>query len=335
MTDQRSTGDLGRALIVSAATVIVLVGMFLAAWVVVLVVYSTLVTLLLAPLQRRLLARGMRSSIALTVCLAAYVLVLGATALIVLIGLGDFVNNLDAYRSAFEVALDRLFGPSDLARQLAALAVEVAQSLLATLGSGAVTIGYSVIVVAYMLIEARRARQRILWAAQGNADVLERATDAGRRMQAFVVARTVLGLVAAVIETVLLIVLGVPSALLWGVLSFLMSYVPNIGFIVALIPPTVLALALLGPWTALAVVVGYSLTNFAVDYILQPRYIGSSVNMSALIVTLSIVFWGIVLGPAGALLAIPLTIAVIAIADAFPGSRPVARLLVEDVPADA
>ena len=331
MAQQSTTPSIGRGLIPAAATVIVLIGMHFAASVVVLLVFSSLVTLLLVPLQERLLARGMRTSVALLICLAVYVAVLAIAAVIVLFGMADFINNLPTYRSSLEVAVDKMTGPSEVVTQLFGIVADAAQAFIATVGSGVVVIGYSVIVVAYMLLEARRGRERILWAARGNQEVLDRAEEAGKRMAAFVVARTVLGLVAAVIETILLIVLGVPSALLWGVLSFLMSFVPNIGFIVALIPPAILALAVLGPWYAVAVVVGYSLVNFAVDYVMQPRYIGSSVNMSALVVTLSIVFWTIVLGPAGALLAVPLTIATIAIADAFPDSRPVARLLVDDV----
>lgn len=329
--DKEHIPSMSRGLIVSAAAVLVLIGMHLGTYLVVLVVFSILVTLLLVPLQQRLLARGMRTSIALLICLGTYITVLAVAAIVVVIGLADFVQNLDSYRNALEVALDRLFGPSELAQQLVGVVADLAQGLISTVGSGVVVIGYSVIVVAYFLVEARRGRQRLLWAARGSNEVLERATDTGRRMQAFIVARTVLGLVAAVIETIVLIVLGIPSALLWGVLSFLMSFVPNIGFIVALIPPAILALALFGPWVAIAVVVAYSITNFAVDYVLQPRYIGSSVNMSALVVTLSIVFWGLILGPAGALLAIPLTIAAIEIADAFHDSQPFARLLVEDV----
>ena len=323
--------SLGRALVVAGGGVLVLIGMHLATNIIVLIAFSALVTLLLAPLQDRLMKRGMRSSVALMVCLAVYVLVLATTAIVVVVGLADFVNNLPTYRSAFQGFLDRTFGPVELSDTLVAALSDLAQGLVSTLTSGVVLLGYSVIVVAYFLIEARRGVARLAWASGGNVEVMERATGVGERMEAFVVARTVLGLVAAVIETIVLLILGIPSALLWGVLSFLMSFVPNIGFIVALIPPAVLALALYGPWTALAVVLAYSVTNFAVDYVLQPRYIGSSVNMSALVVTLSIVFWSLVLGPAGALLAIPLTIAAIAIADAFTDSRPYARLLVDNV----
>jgi AI-2 transport protein TqsA len=329
----RQPAGLGRGLIMAAAVVIVLAGMRFASYVVILIVFSALVTLLLAPLQKRLLARGMRTSVALIICLALYILVLAAAAVVVLIGLADFVANLPSYQDALQAQIDRLFGQSELAQAVVSTIADIAHGLVSTVGSGVAVIGYSVIVVAYFLIEARRGRRRLLWASRGNTEVVERSMDVGRRMEAFVVARTVLGLVAAIIETIALIILGVPSALLWGVLSFLMSYVPNIGFIVALIPPAILALALNGPLNALAVVIAYSVTNFAVDYVLQPRYIGSTVNMSALVVTLSIVFWGLLLGPAGALLAIPLTIGAIALADAFPDSRPVARLLVQDIDA--
>src|SRR4051794_32357332 len=101
--------------------------MHLATTVVVLVAFSVLVTLLLAPLQARLLNRGMRSSVALVICLVAYVGVLAVAAIIVVIGLADLVANLDSYRNALQVALDRLFGPSDLAQQLSTVLADAAE----------------------------------------------------------------------------------------------------------------------------------------------------------------------------------------------------------------
>src|SRR3954452_6841673 len=122
--------------------------MHLASSLIVLIVFSLLVTLLLAPLQRRLMARGMRSSVALLICLGTYIVVLGLAALIVVIGLADFVANLPTYRSALEVQLSRLFAPSELLASALTALSDIAQSLVATVGSGVVTIGYSVIVVA-------------------------------------------------------------------------------------------------------------------------------------------------------------------------------------------
>ena len=136
-----------------------------------------------------------------------------------------------------------------------------------------------------------------------------------------------LGGVAAALDTLLLVALGVPAALLWGVLSFLLSFIPNIGFILALIPPTILGLLTGGPLTALAVLVGYVVINTAIDYVIQPRFIGASVDLSPVVITVCLLFWGVVLGPSGALLAVPMTIIAAAVADAFPASRPLGRLL--------
>ncbi len=317
-------------LVIAASTVLVLVAMFAASYLVNLIALSILITLLLTPVQGRLVVRGMRPGLALLVCLGLYILVLGVAAVIVFIGLVDFANNVESYRVALSTQIERIFGPT-----FAETFPDAVANLISAIGSSfsnaALLIGYSVIVVAYLLLEAPNGERRILWAADGRDEVLVRAKAAGNRLRAYIVARTVLGLVAAVLDFIVLIFLGVPSALLWAILSFLFSFVPNIGFILALVPPTIVAFAVSGLPTAIAVVVAYCLINVLIDYILQPRYIGATVDLSPLVVTLAIVFWGIVLGPAGALLAVPMTIAAVAVADYFEDSRPFARLLMEDV----
>jgi predicted PurR-regulated permease PerM len=149
------------------------------------------------------------------------------------------------------------------------------------------------------------------------------------RLRNYVFARAILGAVAALLDTVLLVVLGVPSALLWGVLSFLLSFIPNVGFILALIPPTLLGL-LVGGWgVAIAVVIGYVVINVAIDYVVQPNFVGSTVDLAPVVVTVCLLFWAVVLGPSGGLLAVPATIIAAATFDAFPETRPLARLLGE------
>jgi len=322
---------LGPRLLMSGAAVIVLAAMSVASYLVAVLLLSLLVALLLAPLRSRLVDRGMKAGLALLICLAAYVGVLAATGLLIVIGLSGFVENLDTYTTALADSLDGTSLPPDLAAAMVQAVADFAEALISTVGSGLAVIAYSVIVVAYLLLEAPRAGERVLWASGGRADLLARARTAGENLREFIIARTVLGLAAAVLDTIVLLILGVPSALLWGVLAFLFSFVPTIGFMLALIPPTILAWAVSGPITALIVIVSFSIINVAIDYLIQPRYMGTSVNLSPLVVTLSFVFWTIVLGAAGALLAIPLTICAVALADAFSDSRPLARLLVDTV----
>lgn len=324
---------LGPVLMMAGAAVIVLAAMSVASYLVAVLLLSLLVALLLAPVRSRLIGRGLSGGLALLTCLAAYVGVLAVTGLLIAIGLAGFVENLDTYTAALEDTLRGTSLSPDLAAALVQALAGFAEALISTVGSGLAVIAYSVIVVAYLLLEAPRAGERVLWASGGRADIVARARAAGETLRDFVVARTVLGLTAAVLDTIILLVLGVPSALLWGVLAFLFSFVPTIGFMLALIPPTIIAWAVSGPVTALIVIVSYSIINVVIDYLIQPRYMGKSVNLSPLVVTLSFVFWTIVLGAAGALLAIPLTIIAVAVADAFKDSRPLARMLVDEVEA--
>ena len=108
-----------------------------------------------------------------------------------------------------------------------------------------------------------------------------------------------------------------------------MSFVPNVGFIMSMIPPAVLGLVVGGLADRDPVVVAYSVINVTVDYLVQPRFIGSAVDLSPVVVTVSLLFWALVLGGAGAIFAVPLTIIVVGVADSFDGTRPLSRMLAE------
>jgi len=114
----------------------------------------------------------------------------------------------------------------------------------------------------------------------------------------------------ALVGDVLLVALGVPLPALWALLVFAASFIPNVGTILALVPPTILALLDSGPGAAGVVVVGFTLINFAQDYLLQPRLMGMELNLSPLVIFASIIVWAWILGPAGALLAVPLTVVI-------------------------
>ena len=127
---------------------------------------------------------------------------------------------------------------------------------------------------------------------------------------------------------VLLLVLGVPFPVLWAILVFAASFVPNIGSVIAVIPPTLLAYLDSGLGTAAMVVIGYPI-NFAQDQFLQPVVMGSELNLSPLVVFIAVVVW--ILGPAGALLAVPLTVGLVMLLEVFPSSRSFAALLRNNV----
>ncbi len=325
----------GPPLVGPAAFVIVIVGIYLASGIVSMLLLSVLVTILVAPIAAAARRRGWPGWAALTAALAAYIGVLAIVGVIAAVGLLRLLQELPADTSRLGSELGKDLGfeiPGGSADQVASAIGDVAQSVARSALSALAVIGYSVIIVAYLLLEAPRAGDRVRWAFGDRPEMVQRGTSLAVRLRSYLIARAVLGGIAAILDTIVLLVLGIPSALLWGVLSFLMSFVPNVGFIISMIPPAILGLVVGGFPTAILVVVAYSVINVAIDYLVQPRFIGGAVDLSPVVVTVSLLFWALVLGGAGAIFAVPLTIIVAGIADSFDSTRPLSRMLGDRVP---
>lgn len=116
------------------------------------------------------------------------------------------------------------------------------------------------------------------------------------------------GAIVGVLDAGALWLLGVPLPLVWGFFSFLTNFIPNIGFVIGIIPPAFLALLDDGWRGLLAVVLAYSVLNVTIQTFIQPRIVGNSVGLSAEITFMSLVVWTFLLGPLGALLAVPMTL---------------------------
>ena len=129
-------------------------------------------------------------------------------------------------------------------------------------------------------------------------------------LKKYVSINAVTGLMAALCDLVLLLIIGIDFAVIWAFLSFFFSFIPNIGFFMSLIPPALIALLEFGWIECLAVIVGYVVINLIIDNVIKPKYLGKEFNMSILLVFLSLLFWGWVLGAVGAVLGVPMTMAV-------------------------
>lgn len=131
-----------------------------------------------------------------------------------------------------------------------------------------------------------------------------------RSVRRYMVATTVLGLVQGLLNGAALVILGVPGAFLWGLLSFVASFIPNVGYLLAIIPPVLFGF-LVGGWeTALSVIVVYTLVNSIVQGAIQTRVVSNVVAISQTLTFVSVLLWAAIIGPIGALLATPLTLLV-------------------------
>ena len=124
----------------------------------------------------------------------------------------------------------------------------------------------------------------------------------------YLLVTTVFGFIVAVLDTVALALLGIPLAITWGLLSFITNYIPNIGFILGVIPPALLGLLTGGPKLMVIVIVVYCVLNVVVQSVIQPRFIGDAVGLSVTVTFVVLFFWAWLLGPLGAILAIPITL---------------------------
>ena len=129
-------------------------------------------------------------------------------------------------------------------------------------------------------------------------------------MRQYVGITSLLGLGGGIVATIALSFIGIEFAALWGVLYFVMNFVPMVGFWIAMLPPLLLALANLGFGPALLVFLVYALMSFIINQGLRPAMLKDGVDLSPLWSILSLVVWSTILGAPGLIIGIPLTIAI-------------------------
>lgn len=147
------------------------------------------------------------------------------------------------------------------------------------------------------------------------------------RIKAYVVIKTSMSLTSGVIIGLTLKLMGVDFALLWGLLAFLLNFIPNVGSIIAAIPAVLMALLQFGPTGALATLVVFIAVDTVVGSVIEPRIMGQRMNLSPLVVFVSLVFWGWLWGALGMLLSVPLTMAIRIMLEGNEQTRPFAVLM--------
>jgi predicted PurR-regulated permease PerM len=316
------------SVVVLAGIVVLLAGLQAAQGIVATVAFAALAAVICRRLQLALLRRGLRPWLAVSITVGAFVLVIGSLAaafaasiIALVVEIGKDTDVLSAQFAELAAAFGLATGlPPESVPQLSVSDLLAgARSLLAMVSPAITGLLMAVLIVTYLLLGASSLRARMLAATTGG--VMARYDRLATELWIYIKVRASLGAAAAVADTILLVVLGVPYAFLWGAVSFLFSFVPNIGFVLALVPPALLALLDGGIVPALLVVGGYVAINLAFDYVLQPRMMSTELDISPVVTIVCILVWTFLIGASGALLAVPLTIALRAILLPFPGAR--------------
>ena len=210
--------------------------------------------------------------------------------------------------------------------------MQYSASMLAKAG-GALTNSFLILLtVIFILLEAAGMPAKLKAALPDASNSLASFEKFNTAVRQYLAIKTFVGVATGLAITLGLLLLGLDYPLLWGVLALLLNYVPNIGSIIAAAPAVLLAVVLLSPLKALLVALLYLVINLIMGSAVEPRLLGRRLNLSTLVVFLSLVFWGWILGPVGMLLSVPLTIIVKIALEVNDSSRWLAILLSSDAP---
>jgi predicted PurR-regulated permease PerM len=316
-------GAMPRALVIligAAATVVVVAGVQATAWLIGPAFMALIVVIAVAPVQGWLVRHGWPAwATTLVVILLVYAILLGL-ALGIIISVARLATELPKYASAaqglVESATARLatFGVGPEQLQQAAGALDLGKlagllgALLSSIAGLASNFTFLLALLLFLAVEAGGAGDRMASIAADRPRITEALSRFATGTRQYLVVTTVFGLIVAVLDWVALAILGIPLAFTWGLLSFITNYIPNVGFLIGVVPPALLGLLTGGPSLMLIVIVVYSVLNIVVQSIIQPRFIGDAVGLSVTVTFVALVFWAWLLGPLGAILAIPLTL---------------------------
>jgi predicted PurR-regulated permease PerM len=330
-----------RFIVIAAALVIVIAGMREAASLLVPFLLSVFIAVLCLPAMQGLKKRGLPDGLAI-VLVILLVIVVGA-GLVMLVGssIDDFTRNLPAYEDRVteqwtnllvylnqmgialpEKALLSHFDPRS--------AMQMTRTILAGFGNVMANSFLIILTVIFILLESGSFARKLKDFNESNdveAGSAEFVSAFTEKVRAYMSIKTWMSLLTGLLVALSLWLLGVDYPQLWGVLAFMLNYVPNIGSIIAAVPAVLVALVQMGSGTAMLSAGAYVIINVVVGNVLEPKLMGKGLGLSTLVVFVSLVFWGWVLGPVGMLLSVPLTVTVKLALDSKTETRWIGTLL--------
>jgi AI-2 transport protein TqsA len=320
-------------LLAGASIVILVAGMHFTASIINPILLALLFSISLSPLLSWLLRKGWPRSLALTVTILS--VIVGSFLLIG--GVGAAATQVAAQLPSYEEKLTSIINStlsffeargfilSDL-KSIEALSpeklVQFAISFLGGIVSTFSNLFLVVLLVLFMLIDIGDWGFKVDQGQFSSGSWPARLGETSKDIRKYISITAFTGLLTSLANVILLIILGVDFPLLWGFLSFLFNFIPNIGMILSILPPAALALLEFGTLKAALVVGGFFLINFIVENIVKPKFIGKELSLSLSLIFISVVFWSWVLGMIGAILAVPLTIIVQNLLRAMSGNEP-------------
>ncbi len=327
-----------RFLLVAGALVVVVAGLKAASNLVTPFLLAVFIAVVMGPLVQFLRNRGLPTWTAMLLVVA---ILMGAGGGVVALLTGS-LNAFNANLPDYQLRLKELSG--ELITWLDTMGLHISRQTMNSLvdparvlglagdlirGLGAVLTNAFLILVTviFILFEANSLPSKLRAAMHSPEASLSEMREVMHTINRYMFIKTCTSIFTGAVLWAWLKYLGVDFAAMWGMLAFLLNFVPTIGSIIAAVPAVMLALVQLGLDSALLAMIGFVIVNVAVGNFIEPRIMGQGLGLSTLVVFLSLIFWGWVLGPAGMFLSVPLTMSLKIVLGANPQTYPIAVML--------
>ncbi|MBO1270738.1 MAG: transport protein TqsA [Shewanella sp.] len=335
-----------RTFALMACMVVVLAGIKAAGSIVVPFVLSVFIAVICTPAIAAMTRYRLPRWLAVLLLMALIVLAGLWLASVVGGSINEFSKQLPVYRAQlveqFSWVLDKLqqFNIQISKEKVLAyfdpgMALSLTTNTLSSVGNVMANLLLIVLTIVFMLFEAESLPRKLHMALDDPDMRLSQIDRFLHSVNQYMVIKTLVSLATGAIVGIGLWLMGVDYPLLWAVVAFLFNYIPNIGSIIAALPAVLLAFVQLGPTGAGGVVLLYVAVNMVMGNFVEPRFMGRGLGLSTLVVFLSLIFWGWLLGSVGMLLSVPLTMIVKIALESGEGSRKLAVLLADDASAFA
>lgn len=304
-----------------AAFIVIVAGLKAATQLLVPFLLAVFIAVLCAPMMIWLKAKKVPSILSVLLVVVLFFLIAATLGTVIGTSLSAFYQDLPEYEQKLQQQSQSLiltlngFG-IDMDETLLSTYVDpgAAMKMVASVfsGLGGVLTNTFLILfsVIFILLEASDFPDKVRRALGNTTSALDHFQSFSDSVQRYLLIKTLVSIGTGIVVGSALALMGVDYAILWAVIAFLLNFIPNIGSIIAAVPPMLIALIQLGPMSSMLVAALYLVTNTVFGNVIEPRYMGRSLGLSTLVVFVSLVFWGWIFGPVGMLLSIPLTMMV-------------------------
>ena len=331
------SNKIGYFFIVFASIVIVLAGIKIASSIVIPFLLSIFIAIILSPIYNYFNSKGIPNGLSLALVMTMFIIFIMLIVKLVGSSAQEFSSNMGEYEQKLGVTLhhvtvlvseigiqipEREISSILNAKQMMQFSTGVVQGIGSLFTNGFI-IFLSVI---FMLLESEYFVRKIAHITS-NVEIIKNIQEILFNIKRYMVIKAIISFFTGMLIWLALVFIGTDYAFLWGVLAFMLNFIPNIGSIIATVPAVLLTLIQLGYSSAFVVAIVYMATNIIVGSVIEPKIMGKGLGLSTLIVFLSLIFWGWLLGIVGMLLSIPLTMIIKIILDGNENTKWIATLL--------